>query len=30
MPIDPVKLGTPVLVHYEDLRALPEPHFVED
>jgi hypothetical protein len=26
----PVKLGAPVLVHYEDLHRRPEPHFVED
>ncbi|MGD9967122.1 MAG: phytanoyl-CoA dioxygenase family protein [Hyphomonadaceae bacterium] len=26
----PVKLGEPVLVHYEELHARPEPHFVED
>lgn len=25
----PVKLGDPVLVHYEDLFARPEPHYVE-
>lgn len=26
----PVTLGAPVLVHYEDLHARPEPHFVDD
>lgn len=26
----PVALGAPVLVHYEDLHRRPEPHFVED
>lgn len=27
---EPVKLGAPVLVHYEELHERPEPHFVED
>jgi hypothetical protein len=27
---EPVLLGDPVLVHYEDLHKRPEPHFVED
>lgn len=27
---EPVQLGAPVLVHYEELHARPEPHFVED
>jgi len=27
---EPVALGDPVLVHYEDLHRRPEPHFVED
>jgi ectoine hydroxylase-related dioxygenase (phytanoyl-CoA dioxygenase family) len=27
---EPCRLGTPVLVHYEDLHARPEPHYVED
>jgi ectoine hydroxylase-related dioxygenase (phytanoyl-CoA dioxygenase family) len=27
---EPVMLGDPVLVHYEDLHRRPEPHFVED
>ncbi len=27
---EPVALGEPVLVHYEDLHYRPEPHFVED
>jgi hypothetical protein len=26
----PVALGAPVMVHYEDLLARPEPHYVED
>ena len=26
----PCQLGDPVLVHYEDLHARPEPHYVED
>ncbi len=26
----PCRLGQPVLVHYEDLHARPEPHYVED
>jgi Phytanoyl-CoA dioxygenase (PhyH) len=27
---EPMPLGAPVLVHYEDLHRRPEPHFVED
>ena len=27
---EPVSLGAPVLVHYEDLHARPEPHYVDD
>ncbi len=27
---EPCRLGAPVLVHYEDLHARPEPHYVED
>lgn len=27
---EPAALGEPVLVHYEDLHARPEPHFVEE
>jgi hypothetical protein len=27
---EPVMLGDPVLVHYEDLHRRPEPHFVDD
>ncbi len=27
---EPCRLGKPVLVHYEDLHARPEPHYVED
>ncbi len=27
---EPCRLGEPVLVHYEDLHARPEPHYVED
>ena len=27
---EPAPLGAPVLVHYEDLHARPEPHFVND
>jgi hypothetical protein len=26
---DPQPLGDPVLIHYEDLHARPEPHYVE-
>jgi hypothetical protein len=26
----PVPLGAPVLVHFEDLYAKPEPHYVDD
>jgi hypothetical protein len=25
-----IRLGDPVLVHYEDLHRRPEPHFVDD
>ncbi len=27
---EPCRLGEPVLVHYEDLHARPEPHYIED
>ncbi len=27
---EPCRLGEPILVHYEDLHARPEPHYVED